>query len=83
MMEMQRDAISSEQILYLYDRLHFKGRKVYVPDIVAYRYGLSGRKLSCKEVKELLLRDWDKTSRLFRRYALSDCRCLSFIFLFP
>ena len=83
MLEVQRDTISSEQILYLYDRLHFKGKKVYVPDIVAYRYGLSGRKLSCKEVKELLFIEWEKTSKLFRKYALNDCRCLSFIFLFP
>lgn len=83
MFELQRKDVPSEQILYLYDRLHFRGKKVYVPDVVAYRYGLNGRKLSCKEVKELLLRDWDKAPRLFKRYALNDCKCLAFIFLFP
>jgi hypothetical protein len=83
MLEVERETISSEQILYLYDRLYFKGRKVYVPDIVAHKYGFIGKKLSCRDVKELLLREWNRTSRLFRRYALSDCKRLAFIFLFP
>jgi len=79
----RRSDISPEQILYLYDRLHFKGEKVYVPDVIAYRYNLKGRKISCRELKELLLKEWEKTSKLFRRYALNDCKRLSFIFLFP
>ena len=83
MFEVSRDVLDPEHILKLYDRLHFKANKVYVPDVVAQRYGLRGRKLSCREVKELLEKDWDKTSRLFKRYALNDCRYLSLTFPFP
>ncbi|GAB6075149.1 hypothetical protein JCM12825_00270 [Desulfurobacterium crinifex] len=83
MLEVSRDVLTPEQILNLYDRLHFKGDRVYVPDVVAHRYGLQGRKLSCREVKELLEKDWDKASRLFKRYALNDCRRLSLVLLFP
>lgn len=83
MLELQRDDVSSEQIMYLYDRMFFKGNRVYVPDVIAEKYGFNGRRLSCKEVKELLIEDWDRTSRLFRRYALNDCKYLSLVLLFP
>ena len=83
MIEVQRNVLRTEQVVNLYDRLHFREGKVYVPDLVAKKYGLQGKRLSCREVKELLIKDWNRTSRLFRRYALSDCRCLAVIFLFP
>lgn len=72
-----------EKIVKVYDRVYFSNGCFYVPWIVAERLGLKkGNPLSKEELKELLLREWDRMPTLFKKYALTSVREFSPLFLF-
>jgi hypothetical protein len=80
MIKAERKSINPEILTKVYDRVYINGQSVFVPDVVAERYGIRGKKMTERELLHEL--KGCKFSRLFRKYLFSDCRNLSLCLLF-
>lgn len=75
--------IDFEKIVGAYDRVYFSKGFFYVPWIVAERLQLGkGKVISGKELRDFLIKEWDRMPTLFKKYAISSARELSLLFLF-
>jgi hypothetical protein len=83
MVRVELASLPPELLAKLWGRIYsLDGREVFVPDVVADRYGFAGERLSCGELQKLLSENWGRLPRLFRRYALADCRELALRLVF-
>jgi len=72
-----------DKLVKVYDRVYFSNRHFFVPQIVAERLGMEGGELLSKEeLRELLLKEWDRMPTMFKKYAVVGVPELSTIFLF-